>query len=301
MNLRLTLDKSVLSLSLLILVAGCTNSVLPISTDSSPTASVSTASAPGEPSPEPSADSPEATSGRSSFQAALDTGMSAAIAAQTAVSQDDWNLVASRWQRAIAQLETVPASDANYSRVQQKIAEYQRNLAIAQRQAQAPVAAANSPVPTSNSTPVAASTPAAESPHATTQTSETQPVDALCESARPSGQPQLELSQLQFYRDGFEPDGDFLVGCLTNNSDQAVRAAGLSYGYSGGNIMGGGIGSLVFPSEVIQPGQTVAFRSDFTINREAPQVQLSSLNWCWEQDNICVMQRQMSLSTTVSR
>jgi hypothetical protein len=300
MNLRLTLDKSVVSLSLLILIAGCTNSVLPISTDSSPSASVSTASAPEDPNLEPSANLPEATSGGSSFQAALDTGMSAAIAAQTAVSQDDWGLVASRWQRAIAQLETVPASDANYSRVQQKIAEYQRNLAIAQRQAQAPVAA-NPPVPTSNSTPVAASTPAAESSHATTQTTETQPTDALCESARPSGQPQLELSQLQFYRDGFEPDGDFLVGCLTNNSDQAVRAAGLSYGYSGGNIMGGGIGSLVFPSEFIQPGQTVAFRSDFTINREAPQVQLSSLNWCWEQDNICFMQRQMSLSTTVSR
>jgi hypothetical protein len=228
--------------------------------------------------------------------------MSAAVAAQTAVSQNDWNLVASRWQRAIAQLEIIPASDANYERVQQKIAEYRRNLAIAQRQAQEPVAVANPPSPTPNSTSSAASTPAAEPfQTAVTQTADTQPVDDLCESASPSGQPQLELSQLQFYRDGFEPDGDFLVGCLTNNSDQAVTSAGLSYGYSGGNIMGGGIGSLVFPFEDIQPGQTVAFRSDFTIHREAPQVQLSSLNWCWEQDNICVMQRQMSLSTTVSR
>lgn len=267
------------------------------STDSAPVASVPT-SPPAESSLESSANSPEGTGG-SSFQAALDTGMSAAIAAQTAVSQDDWNLVASRWQRAITQLETIPASDANHERVQQKISEYRRNLAIAQRQAQAPVAVASMPSPPPST--AAASTPAAEPAHTAASQTAAQPVDALCASVNPSGRPQLELSQLQFYQDGFEPDGDFLVGCLTNNSDQAVTAAGLSYGYSGGNIMGGGIGSLIFPSEDIQPGQTVAFRSDFTINREAPQVQLSSLNWCWEQDNICVMQRQMSLSTTVSR
>ncbi|MBD2071188.1 hypothetical protein H6F93_27360 [Leptolyngbya sp. FACHB-671] len=300
MNLRLTLDKSVVSLSVLILVAGCVNSASSVSTDSSPTASVSPASTDAKPNLESGADSPTGTSESSSFQAALDTGMSAAIAAQTAVSQDDWNLVASRWQRAIAQLETIPTSAANYERVQQKIAEYRRNMMVAQLRAQGHVAAVPTPSVTS-STPTAATPNSGHSQLAKPQTARTQTTESLCRSASPSGQPQLELSQLQFYRDGFEPDGDFLVGCLTNNSDQAVRAAGLSYGYSGGNVMGGGIGSLVFPSEVIQPGQTVGFRSDFTVHREAFQVQLSSLNWCWEQDNICFMQRQMSLSTTVSR
>ncbi|MDP8962603.1 MAG: hypothetical protein M3O33_01195 [Cyanobacteriota bacterium] len=72
------------------------------------------------------------------FQEALDSAMGAATIAQSAESKDDWNLVASRWQSAIALLKTVPKSSSNYAKAQTKIPEYQRNLAYAQQQIKNP-------------------------------------------------------------------------------------------------------------------------------------------------------------------
>jgi hypothetical protein len=72
------------------------------------------------------------------FQDALDSGMGAATIAQSAESKDDWNLVVSRWQNAIALLKSVPKSSLNYTKAQKKIPEYQRNLAYAQQQVKNP-------------------------------------------------------------------------------------------------------------------------------------------------------------------
>ncbi len=72
------------------------------------------------------------------FQDGLDAGMSAASITQSAQSKDDWKLVVSRWQSAINLLKTVPKSSQNYAKAQQKIAEYQRNLAYAQKQVNSP-------------------------------------------------------------------------------------------------------------------------------------------------------------------
>ena len=72
------------------------------------------------------------------FQEALDSAMGAATIAQSAESKDDWNLVASRWQSAIALLKTLPKSSSNYAKAQKKIPEYQRNLAYAQQQIKNP-------------------------------------------------------------------------------------------------------------------------------------------------------------------
>ena len=70
------------------------------------------------------------------FREAVNAAMSAATIAQTAISQQDWTLVASRWQQAIDHLKAVPDSSANYQTAQHKIQEYQGNLAIAQKRAQ---------------------------------------------------------------------------------------------------------------------------------------------------------------------
>ena len=69
------------------------------------------------------------------FSAALNRGMSAAVLAQSASAEDDWKLVASKWQEAIGLLKTVPQQHPNYGKVQNKIAEYQRNLAITRQKA----------------------------------------------------------------------------------------------------------------------------------------------------------------------
>ncbi|MEQ9356323.1 TPM domain-containing protein [Coleofasciculus chthonoplastes] len=92
------------------------------------------------------------------FQQALDSGMSAATLAQSAQYQEDWNLVASLWQRAIDLLKSVPDDSANAEKAQEKITEYQRNLEIAQQNAQnAPSSAAQTS--TSENPTVASPTP----------------------------------------------------------------------------------------------------------------------------------------------
>ncbi|MEQ8539432.1 MAG: retropepsin-like aspartic protease [Coleofasciculus sp. D1-CHI-01] len=72
------------------------------------------------------------------YKQALDAAYSAATISQSAQSGDDWQLVISRWQEAIALLESVSSSSPNYAIAQSKIAEYQGNLNIAQQQATSP-------------------------------------------------------------------------------------------------------------------------------------------------------------------
>lgn len=69
------------------------------------------------------------------FDEAMDAAMGAAIVAQSAVSPDDWRVVARQWQRAIALLSSLPASHPRKALAAQKIAEYQYNLTVAQHRA----------------------------------------------------------------------------------------------------------------------------------------------------------------------
>jgi hypothetical protein len=103
---------------------------------------------------------PSPTTQPERFQDGLDAGMSAATITQSAQSKDDWNLVISRWQSAIALLKTIPKSSPNYAKAQQKIAEYQRNLAYAQKQSKIPPR----PKTIVNANPPVAETPSQSSP-----------------------------------------------------------------------------------------------------------------------------------------
>ncbi|MGB3293988.1 MAG: retropepsin-like aspartic protease [Phormidesmis sp.] len=53
---------------------------------------------------------------------------------RSALSPDDWGLVASRWQQAVDQLKQVTTADEDYEMAQQKIAEYTRNANYAAEQ-----------------------------------------------------------------------------------------------------------------------------------------------------------------------
>lgn len=150
------------STALLALTTACSQS------EPSPNASVAVAptSPPLKASRRPprvsSAVSPTAspTTSPEHFQDGLDAGMSAATITQSAESKDDWNLVVSRWQSAIDLLKTVPKSSPNYARAQQKISEYQRNLAYAQKQVNSPP----KPKTKANVTQPVAGTPSQTSP-----------------------------------------------------------------------------------------------------------------------------------------
>lgn len=76
------------------------------------------------------------TSGqRDSYSLAIDKAESAQNISQSAQSQDDWRLVASRWQQAVQLMKSVPPSSPYRSQVASKLAEYQRNWVYAQKQA----------------------------------------------------------------------------------------------------------------------------------------------------------------------
>jgi predicted aspartyl protease len=69
------------------------------------------------------------------YPLALSRASSAVNISRSAQSQDDWRLVASRWQQAIALIRAIPATSPRHAEAQSKLAEYGRNLAFAQQQA----------------------------------------------------------------------------------------------------------------------------------------------------------------------
>jgi hypothetical protein len=72
---------------------------------------------------------------RDFFGEAVNKAMSAATTTQSAKSKDEWNLVASEWQEAIALMKAVPPCHPQHSVAQQKAVDYQRNLDYAQKNA----------------------------------------------------------------------------------------------------------------------------------------------------------------------
>ncbi|MEH2244039.1 hypothetical protein [Nostoc sp.] len=67
------------------------------------------------------------------FREAVRKAINAANLTQLAKSSDDWKIVMSQWEGAIALMKTVPSSSQNYVVAQQKIREYQKNLNYAEK------------------------------------------------------------------------------------------------------------------------------------------------------------------------
>ncbi|MDX2216318.1 MAG: retropepsin-like aspartic protease [Oculatellaceae cyanobacterium bins.114] len=78
-----------------------------------------------------------------SYQRAITRASSAYTIGQSAQSQDDWRLVASRWQQAIDLMASIPTSSPNHALAQRKLPEYRRNLTYAQQQASRPTTSNN--------------------------------------------------------------------------------------------------------------------------------------------------------------
>jgi predicted aspartyl protease len=72
------------------------------------------------------------------YERAIDIAMGASNISKSAVSRDDWNLVASQWQQAISWMKAVPASSSQHATAQKKVSEYQGFLADAKLRATPP-------------------------------------------------------------------------------------------------------------------------------------------------------------------
>ncbi|HBL59883.1 MAG TPA: hypothetical protein DDZ80_15815 [Cyanobacteria bacterium UBA8803] len=69
------------------------------------------------------------------YQRAIDTATGAVTISSSAVSRDDWNLVANQWQDAINLLKGVPSSSRHYQIAQRKLTQYKSYLADAKLKA----------------------------------------------------------------------------------------------------------------------------------------------------------------------
>lgn len=67
------------------------------------------------------------------FQEATDIAIGASTIAESAISSDDWQLVADQWRQVINLLREVPTDSPNRAEAQKKIKEYQRQLIIAKQ------------------------------------------------------------------------------------------------------------------------------------------------------------------------
>lgn len=121
-----------LSILLLVIAVGCSQPESPQATGVSPEPSKPiAATSPKPPTSVKALSAPASFPQSDPFPEVIDTAMDAATITQSAVSPDDWKLVVSKWQQAIALLKTVPPSHPKKALAQQKIGEYQRNLAYA--------------------------------------------------------------------------------------------------------------------------------------------------------------------------
>ncbi|NEP02957.1 MAG: hypothetical protein F6K58_30765 [Symploca sp. SIO2E9] len=77
------------------------------------------------------------------FTKAVDKAMTAASMAQSAQSQQDWDFVISQWIGAIGAMQAVPLNSPKRVFAQKKVAEYLKNLEVAQQKA----SRLNSPLP----------------------------------------------------------------------------------------------------------------------------------------------------------
>jgi hypothetical protein len=105
--------------------------------------------------------------------------------------------------------------------------------------------------------------------------------DVSCPPVEPTpDSPVLQLTNLRL--DAVEQDnsGDYIVGCVTNNTDQAIASISVSYLATASQDAGqssGGLSTIRFSE--LGPGQTVPFRSTFTVGSSITDVRIESIFW----------------------
>lgn len=88
------------------------------------------------------------------FREAVNRATSAVTIGQSAQSNADWQLAASRWQQAIALMEQVPSTSPNQAQAKTKAQEYKQHLAAAQRRATGSIVPAPAPIAAAPTLPV---------------------------------------------------------------------------------------------------------------------------------------------------
>lgn len=108
------------------------------------------------------------------YQVGVELASSADALTESALSPDDWDLIVSRWQRAIDSLEQVDTDDLHYALAQEKIAAYTVSVAAAEKRLAELRTPVYVPLPNvSRASTEPATSSSIESPLATTASSST--------------------------------------------------------------------------------------------------------------------------------
>lgn len=119
-----------------------------VNTPASPTSAPAASSSVSAPVAEPPAQISPQVDG---YKLAEEKATSARNLSQSALTEDDWNLVASRWQQAIAAIQSIPPSSPYQAMAKTKRSEFAKELATAkQRVKQARASTSQSPIASSN-------------------------------------------------------------------------------------------------------------------------------------------------------
>ncbi|MDX2212568.1 MAG: hypothetical protein SFY66_04685 [Oculatellaceae cyanobacterium bins.114] len=90
----------------------------------------------------------------------------------------------------------------------------------------------------------------------------------------------VELSNLGFDTSIADADGHYVVGCITNHSDQAIAKLTISFqGRSTQNQAVSQTGSTDLTFANLRPRQAVPFRSLYTVNPEINAMTITSISW----------------------
>lgn len=150
---------SFVTLTVVFVITGCSQFT---ATDPRPIPSPVASVPPVSPSPvaTPPVD-PEAL-----WQEALAKAATAEELSQSAQSRDDWTLVSTRWEQAIALLRQIPSNSDRRAEVEGRVNEYKNRLATAQQRANitTPNVTLTAPVASETPSPAATGSPAASSP-----------------------------------------------------------------------------------------------------------------------------------------
>ncbi len=194
-------------------------------------------------------------------QQAYDYAADAVSLNRSAHGLNDWQLVAERWQSAIAQLQTVPVDNPNYNKAQTKITEYKSNLAYAQQRADRFSSDYYIyPVELPSIQPAALAS-----------------VSLACAPVGAVNEAPLSFTQLSFQA---MDSGRQLIGCLTNHADQPLTHIALTYqATSAQNQEFLQAGFDYLQVGVLQPGQTAPFQSQFALPSHVNQLHLSGVAW----------------------
>jgi hypothetical protein len=176
---------------------------------------------------------------------------------QAAQSVDDWNLAANQLKKAIALLKTVPATSEDYTVAQQKINEYQTRLTSA-------LQGANQPV--TNTMP-------------TTTITVGSGITCRDLMSFPDALPVM-LTNVSFDSAAQPGQEANVVGCISNHTGRAITNVSIVYrGTSTADPSLFQAANATIYVDRIEPGQTIPFRSDFTIHPQVTSVSIESITW----------------------